>query len=189
MQTAKEKRRLRRADKEEGNADAKISLEEYIISQNPHLESDHDTFMHFAVEDLLDHWDTDGDGDLSLEEFDTWKESERNLMHTYEKTINEETGMMTISVGSSQADMDKQQEQDDEDFDTADSNSDKKLTEAELLKYMTAKGGLKWVKDTNDLFMYADTNKDNKISKEEVDGAQYLSQVQDIANIGMKAEL
>ena len=85
--------------------------------------------MHFAVEDLLDHWDTDGDGDLSLEEFDTWKESERNLMHTYEKTINEETGMMTISVGSSQEDMDKQQEQDDEDFDKADSNSDKKLAE------------------------------------------------------------
>jgi hypothetical protein len=145
--------------------------------------------MHFASEDVLDHWDTDGDGKLSQEEFDSWKESERNLMHQYEKTFNEETGIMTISVGSGEEEMDKQREEDDEDFAKSDGNKDKMLNEAELLKYMKDKGGLKWVRDTNDLFMYADTNKDGMLSKEEVEGAQYLSQVKDIANIGMKAEL
>jgi hypothetical protein len=145
--------------------------------------------MHFASEDILDHWDTDGDGKLSQDEFDVWKDSERNLMHKYEKSMNEETGVQTITVGSSQDDMDKQQELDDEDFASSDTNKDKHLSEAELLKYMTNKGGLKWERDTNDLFMYADTNKDDLLSQDEIEGAQHLSQVKDIANVGMKAEL
>jgi hypothetical protein len=145
--------------------------------------------MHFASEDILDHWDTDGDGKLSQDEFDVWKDSERNLMHKYEKSQNEETGVTTITVGSSQDDMDKQQELDDEDFANSDINKDKHLSEDELLKYMTKKGGLKWERDTNDLFMYADTNKDDLISQDEIEGAQHLSQVKDIANVGMRAEL
>jgi hypothetical protein len=145
--------------------------------------------MHFASEDILDHWDTDGDGKLSQDEFDVWKDSERNLMHKYEKSMNEETGVQTITVGSSQDDMDKQQELDDEDFASSDTNKDKHLSEGELLKYMTNKGGLKWERDTNDLFMYADTNKDDLLSQDEIEGAQHLSQVKDIANVGMKAEL
>jgi hypothetical protein len=145
--------------------------------------------MHFASEDILDHWDTDGDGKLSQDEFDVWKDSERNLLHKYEKSMDEETGVVKITVGSSQDDMDKQQEIDDEDFANSDTDKDKHLTEDELLKYMTKKGGLKWERDTNDLFMYADTNKDGLLSQDEIEGAQYLSQVKDIANVGMKAEL
>jgi len=179
-ESEKELKRIRRVT---GNMDDSVSvtLEQYIIAKNPHFESDHDTHMYFIAEDTMDDWDSDENGLLSYEEFDAWKESQRSNMHSYEKKM---TGADTYQITVSDVDPNAQKEEDEDDFKEYDTNNDKQWEMPELKNYMQAKGGQKWIKHTDEFFMYADTNQDNKITLKEVEDARFLEGVKQAEGMG-----
>jgi len=161
-----------------GKGKEKMSLEEYIVFKNPAFNSDHTQYIKFLTEDVMDEWDANENKQLDYEEYDQWQDKSRQQIHEWEKTVDEEEGTFTISISTSEDDVQMVKEEDDANFKEADKNSDKALDFDELLAFMTSKGGLVWEAEADEFFMYVDQNRDDKITVEELQDAKYLNPVQ-----------
>jgi Ca2+-binding EF-hand superfamily protein len=96
---------------------------------------------------------------------------------------------MVISIGTPDGMVEKAKQEHDADFNFADENADKILQEAELEEYLRNKGGLVWHAEGEEFFMYVDTNRDGKVSLEEMQDAKYANPMKLLEKFSLHEEM
>jgi hypothetical protein len=78
------KKVLRRGN---ANSERKLSVTDYLTLKYPHFADDHDSYIKFLTEDILDQYDRNANFGLEYSEYDEWKEEDRAKLHIYSKKV------------------------------------------------------------------------------------------------------
>lgn len=133
------------------NDPASLTLDEFLAFQHPEASTSN---LLNLVEDILRHFDSDGDDSLTADEF----------TNTYSSSADNKKLFVSDNIDERRAEFKK----------LIDKNCDGKADRAELLQFVDPRNSRYAIQEAATLFGLADTNKDIKLSLAEMLNKQDL---------------